>query len=120
MLTNKDGGDQWQCEKCKKQFNDIGAKLLVCQRCQKYMFIKCLKKTDAEYKVLTKSDTMWFCAICKDIVEKNIITDLKIEKRCNEFMKSYEDRIRRLEERVEEKCDESRVRDIVRSEMNTI
>jgi hypothetical protein len=60
---------------------------------------------------------MWFCEVCKDIVEKNI-TDLKIEKRCNEFMKSYEDRISRLEERIEDKCDESRVWDIVREEIN--
>ena len=43
--------------------------------------IKCLKKTDIEYQVLSKSDSMWFCGPCRGKVEKNIVTDVKNKNR---------------------------------------
>ena len=61
---------------------------------------------------------MWFCAECREIVEKNIVVDLKIEERCRQIMLNYESRISRLEDDIKDKCSEGRVREIVREEIN--
>jgi CRISPR/Cas system-associated endonuclease Cas3-HD len=49
---------------------------------------------------------MWFCITCRRKIEEHIVLDLKIEDRCNQIMKEYEDRITQLEPTVMEKCDE--------------
>ena len=68
---------------------------------------------------MVNSDMMWFCINCKEKVEKNIITDMKIEERCNAIMKEYEQRMSLIESSLAQKCSESEVRNIVREELNT-
>ena len=63
---------------------------------------------------------MWFCSSCRLIVERNIVTDLKIEERCREIMEHYEKRISTLEDKVNEKCDEETVRRIVSLEIDKV
>lgn len=77
-----------------------------------------LNKPEEEYKFLQSTDAMWFCVKCRESVEKNIATDLKIEERCKEIMKEYECRISTLEQKVEEKCDEAKVREIITEELH--
>jgi hypothetical protein len=60
---------------------------------------------------------MWFCVKCRKIVEEHIIIDLKIEKRCKEIMENYEQRISDIESEMNKKCDEPRVREIVKEEL---
>ena len=86
--------DVWQC---KHSYHDLDSKLLECQRCRDHFCIKCLNKTDEEYNMMANSDMMWFCITCKEKVEKNIITDMKIEERCNAIMKEYEQRMTLIE-----------------------
>lgn len=107
----------WQCNICDVFFKDPSAKVLDCQRCQEHFCIKCLKKGETEYEFLTKSDSMWFCAKCREIVEKSIVVDKEIEKRCKEIMQLYEDRVSDLEREMDKKCDEAKVRAIVKKEM---
>lgn len=63
---------------------------------------------------------MWFCITCRKIIEEHIVMDLKIEDRCNQIMKDYEDRITQLETTMVEKCDESRVREIIKDELGKV
>ena len=86
--------DPWDCKICKTIFAESDAKLLECQRCKEIFCIKCLKKSNTEYDILSRSDTMWFCVKYRKIVEEHIIIDLNIEKRCKEIMENYEQRIR--------------------------
>lgn len=115
---SNDEDEPWSCKKCSKKFSDPQAQLLECQRCQSHFCIKCLGKTSQEYDLLANSDTMWFCISCREVVEKNIITDRKIEERCKEIMAAYELRVSKLEEAVSSKCGEAEVRQIVRDEIN--
>lgn len=119
QLTENDD-DVWNCLTCKKTFCDTNDKLLECQRCRSHYCIKCLNKPVSEYEVLSRSDTMWFCVTCREIVEKNIITDLKIEERCKEIMASYDQRVTNLENEMEKKCDEEKVRDIIQGELESL
>ena len=112
--------EPWECKKCEKVFREPDAKLLECQRCRDHYCIKCLNKTKTEYEILAKSDTMWFCIVCRQIIEEHIITDLKIEERCKEIMEQYEGRISNLEKAMDEKCDETRVRELVNEEINKV
>jgi hypothetical protein len=63
---------------------------------------------------------MWFCITCRRKIEEHIVLDLKIEDRCNQIMKEYEDRITQLETTVIEKCDETGVREIIKDELGKV
>ena len=85
LSTNEDqtDGETWNCQVCGKDFSNPNDKLLECQRCKDHYCIGCLGKTVEEYNLLDNSDLMWFCACCREKVENNIITGLKIEETCN-------------------------------------
>jgi hypothetical protein len=120
LIDQGEEEEPWQCNMCEKFFEDPNAKVLECQRCQEHFCITCLKKGEAEYELLTKSDSMWFCTKCREIVEKSIVVDKEIEKRCKEIMLLYEDRVSNLEEEMDKKCDEATVRAIVKKELKPL
>lgn len=117
LQVEYENDDAWVCENCKTLFTNPDTKTLECQRCKKHYCTKCLNKSDDEYNILSKSDSMWFCGPCKGKVEKNIITDLKIEERCNAIIEEFEQRLHFLETEIQTKCDEDTVRKIVRQEL---
>ena len=51
-------GDPWDCKLCNTIFAESDAKLLECQRCKEHFCIKCLKKSNTEYDILSRSDTL--------------------------------------------------------------
>jgi DNA repair exonuclease SbcCD ATPase subunit len=63
---------------------------------------------------------MWFCITCRKLIEEHIVMDIKIEDICNQIMKEYEDRIPQLETTMVEKCDELRVRKIIKDELGKL
>ncbi len=109
--------EKWDCEICKKSFKDPDDKLLECERCSYYYCIKCLKKSEEEYRILENSDIMWFCAPCKEKVEKNIIVDREIEDRCKDMMELFDNRIQNLEEEMKKKCSKDYVLGLVQEEI---
>lgn len=119
-IENDECDEMWVCKICEKQFRDPNAKMLECQRCKEHYCIKCLKKTDNEYKIITASDIMWFCGKCREKVEKNIIIDVDIETRCRQIMENYESRITKLETEISAKCSVEQVKEIVKNEIKTI
>jgi DNA polymerase II small subunit/DNA polymerase delta subunit B len=54
---------------------------------------------------------------CKANVEENITTGLKIENMCNKIIQMFESRLNVIEQKIDTKCDESKVRDIVKDEL---
>jgi hypothetical protein len=60
---------------------------------------------------------MWFCTPCKANVEKNITSGLKIENMCDKIIQMFESRLNVIEQKIDTKCDESKVRDIVKDEL---
>ncbi|XP_069109401.1 uncharacterized protein MCAP_0864-like [Argopecten irradians] len=89
------------------------------QRCEGHFCTKCLDKGDNEYAVLSKSNAMWFCAPCRVHIEKNINNEKMIEQKCKEIMNEFETRITQIESELKNKCDENKVRDIIKEEMAT-
>ena len=112
-----DDDDAWVCIKCKVEFTNPDDMLLECQRCKDHFCIDCLNKSAEEYRLLSKTDLMWFCPPCREKVEKNIITDRKIEETCKEMMNSFEKRVSSIESALEEKCDRSEVLAYVKLEV---
>jgi hypothetical protein len=110
----------WNCQLCKKVFNKPDDKLLECQRCSEHFCIQCLNKSVEEYNLMEKSDIMWFCGPCREKVEKNIIVDREIEDMCREIVERFENRLKIVEEQVEKKCDEDRVRSIIEEEIEKL
>ena len=115
---DSDGEEAWVCGICCQSFMDPNAKLLECQRCKGHFCIRCLDKSEEVYQLLADSDLMWFCGGCREKVEKNIVTDVEIEKRCKLYMQEFEDRISSVERTVQNKCDAEEVKKIVNEELN--
>ncbi|XP_033729737.1 uncharacterized protein LOC117318912 [Pecten maximus] len=109
--------EPWTCNICNNLYEDQDSKLLECQRCEGRFCTKCLDKGDNEYTVLSKSNAMWFCAPCRVHIEKNINNDKMIEQKCKEIMNEFEERITTIEEALKNKCDERKVRDIIKEEL---
>jgi len=109
--TNEVAGEDesWTCERCQVNFVSPEDMLMECQCCKEHYCIKCLGKTPEEYRILSKSDSMWFCHKCREKVEKNIITDRKIEEKCKEMMLAFESRLVNIESYVKTKCDPHQV-----------
>ena len=119
IYLDGEGEDEaWVCKLCSLSFESAEDKLLECQRCKSHFCIGCLNKPEAEYKLLTESDLMWFCTGCRERVEKDIVTDVKIEERCKKFLQSFEDRLVTLEEEMKHKCDKQEIKQIVRQQIN--
>lgn len=110
--------EAWKCIECNVVFAGDNDKVLECERCQSQHCIKCLGKSDKEYKWLQESDSMWFCSNCRLIVKKHIVTDLKIEEKCRAIMEKCEQRLKDLEDTMKTKCDENMVRRIIEEERN--
>ena len=72
LETESNAEEIWSCEICKFVFSDPQAKLLECKRCRDRFWTKCLNKPDEEYDILSKCGVMWFCAPCREKVQKNI------------------------------------------------
>ena len=112
--------EPWTCMKCNVEFIDPADMLLECQRCKEHFCIGCLNKTEEEYKFLSdQPDLMWFCPPCRKKVEKNIVTDRKIEETCRDMMATFEERLKSMEDNIDTKCNEDKVREIVREEIGT-
>ena len=119
--TNKElKEDPWTCRECKSVFTEPDAKLLECQRCRDHFCIRCLKKTKGEYDILSKSDSMWFCSSCRGVVEENISTGIKLEEMCDKLVQMFQSRMNVIEEKLDTKCDEAKVRDIVQEEISKV
>ena len=112
--------DGWICTICSVLHTSTDAKLLECDRCRDKFCIKCLNKTDDEYEVMKNPDIMWFCPGCREKIEKNIITERKIEELCKEMMLNYEQRICALEEEIKNKCSKEDVQKIVSETLKEI
>ena len=63
------------CCMCHAQYVKSTSKLMICERCDCWCCIKCLKMSSNEYKVLnSRSYFHWFCPEC----EEQALTDDKI------------------------------------------
>jgi len=67
---------------------------------------------------MDNSDMMWFCVGCREKVERNIITDRKIEEKCKEMAKKFDERLKTIEKSLKEKCNKEEVLAVVREEMD--
>ena len=103
----------WKCEGCSDSFDRDEEELIQCEYCMKCFCCQCLDLSTEEYNVYKSPSLHWFCSSCEEKVMKNIRVDREVETRCKEFMKSMENRISDIEKKLEEKVDESRLREVV-------
>lgn len=109
--------EHWTCKICSAITEDPDVKIMECRRCQGRYCSSCLNKGDNEYAALTSPDNLWFCAPCLVLVEKNLQTEKLVEQRCREILKEFEDRVKKIEEELNKKCDSTQVRNIVKEEL---
>lgn len=84
---------------------------MACERCREHFCTTCLEKDGNEYRVLARSEAMWFCPPCHVTVQTNLKTEFKIEKKCAELMGKYEERIKKMKKEFAKKCEEKQVKE---------
>lgn len=71
-----------ECSICESD-----TKLLQCDRCDKWKCSKCIKITEAEYKVMCmKKNISYYCDNCQVAAKEAVRTENIIEIKCKEFM----------------------------------
>ena len=84
----------WECDTCKKIFNEKKSKLLECEYCEVRRCTNCWKVTDAVYNGLRdRQDFPWFCKHCLPKALKFIREEREIEARCNEFLGKFKQEV---------------------------
>ena len=86
---------------CHTQYIKSTDKLTICERCDCWCCIKCLKMYSNDHKVLnSRSDCHWFCPEC----EEQALTDAKIgmdiEAKYRQYIPIIEDRVRSVENQL--------------------
>ena len=85
---------------CKGIFTNVNAKMICCNRGQKWFCTKCMNITNALHIFLASKETediAWFCKACKEPAKKAIIEDKCIEGRCKEYTKTINKKLRSIE-----------------------
>lgn len=113
-----DTNEAWICNICKKKFSDPAAKMLECLRCEDHFCIKCLKKSEQEYKYLQKEDNLWTCQACQGKARIEIKKGFNFERECERIMETFELRVQRLEKEIEEKCTIEQVETLLKTKMS--
>ena len=96
------------CNGCKEKFTHVNAKMICCDRCQKWYCTRCTNITDAFYSFLVSKkaeDIIWFCKACQEPAKKVIFEDKCIEDRCKEYTKKINEKPRNLEVDLQNKTD---------------
>ena len=109
--------EPWECKMCVNVFDDPEATLLECWRYCYHFCTRCLEKPDEEYELLKISAYMWFCGEYNGKVERNIVIDRDIEKICSEYMVKRENRIKKIEQEMKNKCDKNSVINVANEEI---
>ena len=106
--NEQEAPDALICNGCKEIFTDVNAKMIWCDRCQKWYCTKFMNITDAFYSFLASKeaeDIVWFCKACKEPAKKAIIEDKCIEDRFKEYTKKSNEKLRNLEVDLQNKTD---------------
>ena len=107
------------CINCDKTFKNETDLLMNCDYCKSWICTKCLTMSSAEYKhhVHTASSGMWFCAPCKTKITKFIKESKTVEERCSNFLKTYSERLEKLEKKIEEQCVKDDIEGIIQEKI---
>ena len=98
-----------KCIGCKKDFAFDTDDMLQCEMCtDSWLCRPCMNMSKDTYKFLhDRNDLPWFCPDCHKKIQNMIETDRKIEDACKEYMKNYESRLEKIEDKLETKADKT-------------
>ena len=74
-VNEQEAPDTLICNRCKGMFTNVNAKMICCDRCQKWYCTKCVNITDAFYSILASKeadDIAWFCKACRNQPRKQL------------------------------------------------
>ena len=113
-----DDNTAWPCESCKTVFVKEDSKLLVCDYCDLYFCIACVKVSDEQYDIMSDiPGTCWFCTDCQKKARDCIKIEKQIEERCSEYCRKIETRLTNVEASLTDKVSKDDVRDVVKAEL---
>lgn len=82
--------DTHTCKVCEKVFCDDNDAMLVCERCDNFVCVRCTDITDSEYKVLqTSAHLHWYCEHCETLALTAVKEDRQIEEKCSALFAEF-------------------------------
>ena len=89
-----DGGvDIHTCKSCSQIFTDSDDKMLICERCDQFVCLRCSKISEAHYDFLQQSENNihYYCDGCDLAAVTAVQTDMEIEEKCKKFCEKIEE-----------------------------
>ena len=81
------GSNASMCCMCHTQYIKFTDNLMICERCDCWCCIKCLKISFNEHKVLnSRSDCHWFCPECEEQALTDAKNGMDIEPECRQYL----------------------------------
>ena len=104
-VNEQEAPDALICNRCKGIFTNVNAKMICCDRCQKWYCTKCVNITDVFYSFLVSKETddiAWFHQPRKQLLKTNV---LKTDARNTQKKKNINEKLRSLEADLQNKAD---------------
>ncbi len=86
------------CKSCNTFFCDDQDKLIECERCEKWICLKCSGLTEGQYEAMNDESLgcmlHWFCITCTELAVKAVKTDNDLDEKCKQYMARFKSEIR--------------------------
>ena len=83
-----EGNDAAKCNVCLEIFISNNDKLVICDRCENWICLKCTGLSEAQYLALD-GNLQWYCTECKVPAIQAVKVDCSIEEKCKEYLDSF-------------------------------
>ena len=81
------------CYKCETTYHKENDKLIMCERCDKWVCLTCTEYSDEEYDFLSTISLPWFCEPCRIPTVEAAKSDNLIENRCKEYFQTIREEL---------------------------
>ena len=77
-----------KCRICSEIFVDDSDLLVICDRCENWICLKCSGLSEAQYSSLD-NNLQWYCSDCKLPAMQAVKVDRSIEEKCQEYLEAF-------------------------------
>lgn len=99
-----------ECKVCTKTYTSPEDKLMVCERCDGWFCIKCLRMKPTVYDILRATASVhWFCDDCQEPAMTAVVTNKKIEETVQRYLEGITERLDGVEMEMDRKADKDMV-----------
>ena len=93
------------CYKCETTYHDENGKIIMCERCDKWVCLTCTEFSDEEYDFLSNISLSSFCEPCRIPTVEAAKSDNLIESRCKEYSQTIREELVQVKTQMDTKIE---------------